>query len=301
LDSNRALARQACQGAPVHVQIARERPVMALLFPSGRIELRDARSLKPLRTFNVQQSANEYSRTYRIGLSSDGKLLAAFDDKLGLRLWNVAEGRHERVALEPNGSSTVDFSPDARWVLVGQNLGNLKLFAVSNLWKVYEAGSDVHITAFTPDGRYLFHDGVKGGLVRVDLKTFNADGPQGSTRLWGLEASRDSKRMAVTLPGSLLWTGGRGEVWQTEPLRLLSNIKFGDMPMPEVSLSPDGDRVAYGGSDGRLMVFRSSTGATLANLKGHRKDVDGVRFLTKDRLLSWSGQTVHIWNLARIQ
>ena len=108
-----------------------------------------------------------------------------------------------------------------------------------------------------------------------------ASGTQrGCVNVWevgGLEGGREGgvavlpSKVAKTLKTQSGKAGGRGE---GKEVRKEASAPF----IFSVAFSPDGSKVACGGSDGVVYVFDMETGALIASLQGHTKPVRSLAF-----------------------
>ncbi|KAG8914109.1 hypothetical protein FRC02_005111, partial [Tulasnella sp. 418] len=82
--------------------------------------------------------------------------------------------------------------------------------------------------------------------------------------------------------------------------RVLFTLTSHSAPITAVAYSPDGETIATGGDDNRVIIWDSRTGAQIHILEGHSARVWAVAFSSNDRLLA-SGSadgSVRIWNSA---
>jgi WD40 repeat protein len=89
-----------------------------------------------------------------LAFSPDSKRLVAPSDR-GLQVWNeITDGGRPSFVLNPPGTTSVEFTPDGTWLLLG------KFLVVHNLERAYADGipgeleeSRSHWASLTPDGR----------------------------------------------------------------------------------------------------------------------------------------------------
>src|SRR5262249_26333576 len=119
--------------------------------------------------------------------------------------------------------------------------------------------------------------------------------------------SPDSQRLA-----SVSWvrrsdeTKARGEmkVWDVTNGSLLLTVPGHEGRMNGVVFSPDGRRLATGGSDTTVQIWDAQTGAELLTFRGHGQEVHCVAFSPDGRLLAsaggqvldLSGREVKVWD-----
>jgi WD40 repeat protein/serine/threonine protein kinase len=211
-----------------------------------------------------------------IDLSPDGQLLASGGDDRVVRLWSVADGK--LVHALPGHSAkigAVAFNP-RRNVLVS-------------------ASADKTVRAWdTSSGALLA--ALKSDDVDVSWLGFTADG---------------RTLMSASSTGSVrVW---HGERFAVESSWNLPRRNLPDIEVTRFALSPDGERVAAGGSDGLVRLAERESGRIVATLKGAAGAIyalayspDGTRLLagsmdgslriydtrTFDRVYTLSGTTV---------
>jgi WD40 repeat protein len=103
-----------------------------------------------------------------LAFSPKGDLLAAGDRAFQVRLIRVSDGTVLKLQAHPDAVSTVDFSPDGRWVLVAGFGGNAAVYPVEGSTK---AKCDLRgrTGQFTDAGRHLVLASQTGGLSLYDF------------------------------------------------------------------------------------------------------------------------------------
>ncbi|MBW3541159.1 MAG: WD40 repeat domain-containing protein [Planctomycetes bacterium] len=191
--------------------------------------------------------------------SPDGKLLARFDGKPPIGLFDVETGRQLAMLDEGVHADHLAFSLDSRRLAVAR-YGRLYLFdtAGSEVWKERLEGTVRHL-AFTPSGHAMQVVVDYEGVLWVDVKT------GGVTRPFALpERSR----------------GG------------------GDERLP-MALTPDGTLIAQANSDRTIAIREATTGQEVLLLAGHEGAVTALAFFDRGRrLVSVSSDTTGVvWDL----
>jgi len=121
---------------------------------NGKIQLHEVATGKVLR------SLDNGAPPFVVGVSKDGKLLAAAGGDREVHLWDLATGKLEhRLALELGGAMDLAFSPDGS-LLAGSSedtniyVWDTKTGAVKNV--VRDLSLATFGLAFVPDGKWLF-------------------------------------------------------------------------------------------------------------------------------------------------
>jgi eukaryotic-like serine/threonine-protein kinase len=210
-----------------------------------------------------------------VAFSPDRKFVAAGGQAAGLRVWRL---RHEptnqdvsrRLTLEPyaqvstENAGTLCFSPDGgklAWVKAGAvRLWDVATQRALPFPPVKPAGGAPIIT-FHPDGRHLVLVSSAQEAEVWDVAagrkayTFGAGqrpaGGQGIRTKIALSA--DGRRFA--------WQGGGVTVWDMDSRKLLAALPEDNSKVWSLALSPDGERLAVGLSDGSLVIWNISLGS----------------------------------------
>ncbi len=103
-------------------------------------------------------------------VAADGKTTFSRGAEGVLRVWNSDTGAEIRQIPEPNGTSAVRFSPDGKFVALGNNDGSVRLLDVADgkLKRQFKAHQGTIATlAFSADGQRLATRGCYDGILRI--------------------------------------------------------------------------------------------------------------------------------------
>jgi len=222
-------------------------------------------------------------------LDERGERVATGSADFSAKLWDATSGRELASLPHAHVVKTVDFSGGERLLT-----GGLEKRAF-----VYDLGAQpARVAALVhPDG---VQKAVWASALGRDAVVTGAT--DGALRLWDVRASTDAPQLAVSLRGegvAAAAAGKRAPVADVEVhpdgtvvavcgkrVSLLDaraslaakrrlDVKF---DAEAASLSPDGTRVAAGGSDLWLHVLDAETGAETGTHKGHHGPIFCVRF-----------------------
>ena len=158
------------------------------------------------------------------------------------------------------GSVSVAFSPDGRYIATGDTDGDVGLWEVSSGENIYykNLGGKVEGVAFSPDGRQLAADGNDGDpyvifldpssgteIARTGVDSSSADA--GNVRDVAFSPDGNYVAIGVDLPWAWLWEVG--------PDRRYGWGDTGNSEINAVAFSPDGRYLATGDDDGEAILF----------------------------------------------
>jgi WD40 repeat protein len=271
--------------------------LVALAGVTGVIELADPRTGGAVRELRGAGGS-----VVSLGFSADGQVLAAAHGAGGLDLWDTTTGRllwHDAGHAGPTA-----LSPDGLTLAVSRadhprrgDLGVHLMEAVTGRELRTcpgHRGSAITLAAFTPDGRTL----VTG-----------AD--DGTARVWDVASGRERGRVAVAptrgyLTFALSGDGRTLAVGQDTRIRLFDAQTGRERTSPghrgevvAVACSPDGRRIATGGSDGEVRVWDAATGRELRQFTDAEARPQALAFLPDGRGLAALNDrcTLRVWDV----
>ena len=238
-------------------RLAATRSRWGMLGPARVFDLADGRCLCTLP--RAPGSDNE-----AVGLSPDGKLLAAKDDRY-LYFYDAATGKEIRK---------IKYVPDT-----GGSRAN------------------THWLTFTPDGKQLAVT-LMGAAVRLldvdtgaEQRAFAHDGAT-----LACVFSPDGKLMATggySRQNRLCCA----QLWEVSSGKELRRFTAGDWPISALAFAPDGATLAGGcQGDGRLRLWEVASGKELRAFPRIGRDVRGVAFAPDGKTLAAAGDAIHFYD-----
>jgi len=191
-----------------------------------------------------------------LAFAPDSKLLASASHDGTVRLWDTASGKERASVTAPEGRMlSVAFAPDGKTLATGGTDQSVRLWDVTpkipaQLAAWEETKSWVHVSKFTPDGRFLLYGG--GGDGNLLLGEWNANEFISQSLFPG---RRSVVQNAVFTPdGKTLITADRD-----------GNVQFRDRASGDATrqawLLPGGEIHALAlASDGRHLIVASEAG-----------------------------------------
>lgn len=233
---------------------------------------------------------------YDVAFLAGGEQLVSTSHDGRVILWDVSEQRPVREWDVPLWATDVAVTPDGR--LMYGSVGG------SDVWIVPRDGGSP---------RKLGSDHRVVSAVAATETTDRLASASGNIEVW----SRGSPGDKVTMSGhrhlvlSMDFTGdgrlvsgslgGTIRVWDVESGEQLEMIEP-DLPMPMIDVSPDGERVAAGGSGHHVVLWRLGEEGPDRKVVGeHELNVTGVAFSPDGRRLVSTGidGAVHVWNVSK--
>jgi len=260
--------------------------------------------------FNLDRTLKTPSRAIRgVAFSGDSATLAALGEDGSVRLWRVATGELLKtipLADQPKWVYCLAYSPDGKWLAVGEGFSKAKVYTGKVELLDAVAGQEVRAltvhhwgvnsVAFSRDSHWLVsgnHD-KKVRVLEFPAGTEVGDFEGQSKPVYSVAISPDSQMIAS---GSwdttvVLWDRAGGK-----QLRQLTGHTGG---IWSVDFSPDGQHLASASTDGSARIWNVATGECLHTLLGHAAAVMSVAFSPDGKVLA-SGSTddtVRLWDAA---
>ncbi|MEP7340691.1 MAG: WD40 repeat domain-containing protein, partial [Acidobacteriota bacterium] len=225
----------------------------------GQIEMWDAATGQPLGNFASLSAGDTW-----ILLTPDGKRLAIFGSRIGLRILDIVTKQTLFELHNPkfNQLGPIVFSPDGKTFAItfnhaGRSTAQLLDAATGQQVQMIGKIDDlIRKFCFSPDGRLLAVGGHNGKL-----------------RLWDIKAKRQFAAFDSEMKGSSVLS---------------------------LAFTSDGKSLYAGGRDGRLHEFDIATRKPRRVWAAHSDLIDGLALTRDGKIIATSGNdtTVRLWNAA---
>jgi WD40 repeat protein len=258
-----------------------------------------------------------------VAFSPKGHILASGSQDLTVGLWDTTTGREVRTFVgQEGGISCVAFSGD------GELLASASLDRTVRVWNV-ETGRTVWIlgghsgpveaVGFSPDKRVLVSGEFNGTIREWDLKTgkllrslekaASTDAPAEKQPflLDALSFSPDGHWLVsadgFTLDPDLGWlsaadVAGTIKIFDAKSLTQVRELRDGaGVAYQGLSFSPNGKRMAWADSTGRIQVSDVSGNTDVTKLSGQFSTLSSMSISRNGKRLATGGDRIHLWNL----
>jgi WD40 repeat protein len=229
-------------------------------------------------------------------LSPDGRRLATASQDATIRIWDLDRIAQDPLVLYGHREPVwrVVFSSD------GQLLASTSSDGTARLWStddgrlqatLFGDGGTVWSPDFTPDGELLITADEAGN---ISLWRVHATGDVARHRLRstvGAALAPVGPRVAVA--------GDRGAIELWSPSITGTQVySVSDSILSAVAASPDGGRLAAGGTDGQIAIVDAATGRLASSWTGHPNGVRALLFLPGGTHLASAGSdpTIRVWD-----
>jgi len=233
---------------------------------------------------------------YTVGLSHDGKVIAALDVKGAVAfVWDAGSGT-ELAELRNDGSGfpVLAFSADDRWLATSGG-SEARVFD-TRTWAQVRAIPHVRRVAFSPTAPHLLTGGANG-----DVSLWQIPGGVRTRHLRELGEIIDA--MAFSPDGQLVATASRDgveQVWRAESGELRFQFNARHSKISALEFDRTSKRLLAAGADGVAVIADVALGMPVAILEGPQNEVRVAHFNpTSDRVLGASKDgTARVWDAA---
>jgi WD40 repeat protein/serine/threonine protein kinase len=253
--------------------------VSACYDAQGEVQLWDAHSWQPLRTFGYP----DWGHSVGAAFDPDGHLLGNLDDQV--LLWDVTTGLslHTLVGARSN-MSALAVGPRG-WVACSEVNGTVKLWHLPPAWQT------ARLTGLVAPEAGLARLGLALGATFVfPERTLHAH----DTRAMGVAFHPDGRELATGGLDSLIkfWDPETG----TETRAPLTGHRGG---IYSLAYRPDGGLLASGGQDAVIRLWDTRSGEVVRTLHGHTDSIYALAFSADGRYLASGGldHTVKLWDV----
>lgn len=196
------------------------------------------------------------------------------------------------------GLMSVAFSPDGKFLAMGDNNGEIRLCQVADgrhLLTLKGHTAWVWLVTFSPDGQMLASSSEDQTVKLWDVSTGEClntlQGHIGGIR--SIDFSADSCILASGSDDQTV------KIWDVTTGKCLKTLQVFDSRVLSVAMSPNSDILASGSEDKTVRLWDITTGQCLETLQGHTGSVWSVAFSFDGQLLASGSQdrTIKLWDI----
>ncbi len=262
--------------------------------------------------FTLDRTLKTPSQPVRgLGFGGDTPMLAALGEDGNVRVWRADSGDLVitiPLTDNPKTVSCIAYSPDGKWLVVGEAFVKAKIFTgkleLIDAVKGQEVRAltvhhwGVESVAFSRDGQWL-------ASANWDKKIRLLEFPAGTM---AREFEGQAKPLCVALSrGAQMIASGNADgtvvIWERATGKQLNLLTGHTGRIRGVDFSPDGQYLATASEDGSARLWDVSTGESLRTLSGHVGAVLSVAFSPEGKIFASGGadDTVRLWDAANGQ
>jgi WD40 repeat protein len=238
----------------------------------------------------------------------DPPALTALGGDGSVRVWNAVTGELLKtisLAGRPKPVPCIAFSPDGKWIVVGEDFTKAGVFTSKVELLDVVAGQEVRALAthhweveslaFSRDGKLLVSS-------NWDRKVRVFEFPSGN-QIGDFESPSKPVCVAISPDSKVIAAGDLSPavtLWDREGGKKLQRLTGHSSRIWSVAFSPDGQRLASASADGSTRLWNVSTGQSLYTLSGHVGTVMAAVFSPDGKFVVSGGadHTVRFWDAA---
>lgn len=237
-----------------------------------------------------------------VAISPDGKTVAAATGKGHIMLWDKEQGQSKPFSTlrMPAAALSMTFV-NAQTLITGNDDGTVRKWDIKSgeELRTFKGHSKrVSAIAISSDGK-----NVVTGSADKTAKLWDVSESPTTTKLTGHSKPVLCVAFSPKAESKFFASGsedGTINLWDsngTQPVLTLRGQPA--TPILAVAISPDGQTLASGGADARVLLWNVSTGQLFAILPGHAREVSSVAFSPDGKTLATGSAdtTVKLWDM----
>lgn len=224
----------------------------------------------------INRLSSSAAQIRQLAFSPDGSYLVSAHGDHMLRIFRLDDGRLIKI-MEGHTAlvRSLVFHPDGRSLVSAGFDGTLRLwrFPQGQLLRTFTLGkTEVMGIALSSDGKTLLHAGS-------DQTVTSRQWPSGEPVQFLKDHSDTILSLACSPHAPVVASCGRDQkllVWNYQSSRILSSTKLDETTLSQLQYHPSQAILLGGTMNGNFVIRSASTGASLAEIRGHSSSITGL-------------------------
>ena len=258
--------------------------------------------------------AGQNDQVYWVSFNPTGRYIATAGADSSVRIWDISvQGSYEIMTIDAESRvRAVRFSPNGNYITSAGADGTVRLWDAKTgalVKTLKDKGVSAEAISWNHDGRYLAV-GYNSGETMIWDMTTNKPAlviPGNQIPIWSVSFNSDNSLVAISNSVAIIYiynTKTGQEVIQIDANRQLGwgfATASKDLWLSTILFSPDGDHLAAGYSNGKIIIWDSKTGKPAITIdEAHSDIIEGLAYNKDGSLLASTSDDglVVLWDMS---